>query len=108
MPRIGPATRRIRLRSSAAMLIAVKNHASTQASILVSPEAAWNCGSASPQHALPGMARGGAEQLLDADELVVLGEPVGARERAGLDLPAIGGDGEVGDGRVLGLARAVR
>ena len=28
--------------------------------------------------------------------------------RAGLDLAAVGGDGEVGDGRVLGLARPVR
>ena len=30
------------------------------------------------------------------------------RRGAGLDLPAAGGDGEVGDRRVLGLARAVR
>jgi hypothetical protein len=29
-------------------------------------------------------------------------------ERAGLDLPAVGGHREVGDGRVLGFARAVR
>ena len=34
-----------------------------------------------PQHALPGVARGGAELLLDADELVVFGEAVGARQR---------------------------
>ena len=46
--------------------------------------------------------------LLDPDQLVVLGEPVGARQRAGLDLPAIGGDGEVGDRRILGFAGAVR
>jgi hypothetical protein len=45
--------------------------------------------------------------FLDADQLVVLGQPVGARQRAGLDLPAIGGHGEVGDGGVLGLAGAV-
>src|SRR5690349_7878408 len=48
-----------------------------------------------------------AELFLDADELVVLCEPVRPREAAGLDLPAVGRDGEVGDGRVLGLARAV-
>jgi hypothetical protein len=30
------------------------------------------------------------------------------RTRAGLDLAAIGGDGEIGDGRILGLARPVR
>ena len=29
-------------------------------------------------------------------------------ERAGLDLPAIGRDREIGDGRILGLAGAVR
>ena len=56
----------------------------------------------------PGIMRDLAQLLLDAEQLVVLGEPVGAGEAAGLDLPAIGGDGEVGDGRVLGLARAVR
>ena len=54
-----------------------------------------------------GVAGGGAEFGLDADQLVVFRRPVAAREAAGLDLPAIGGDGEVGDGRVLGLARAV-
>src|SRR4051794_10070606 len=50
----------------------------------------------------PRIARHRAQLLLDPDQLVVLGEAVGARQAAGLDLPAIGGDGEVGDGRVLG------
>ena len=59
------------------------------------------------QDRLAGVARLGAQLFLDAQELVVLGEAVRARQRAGLDLPAVGGDGEVGDGRVLGLARAV-
>src|SRR3954453_17071237 len=45
-----------------------------------------------------------AELLLDAQQLVVLGGAVGARERAGLDLPAIGGDGEIGDGGIFRLA----
>src|SRR5919112_5421539 len=65
---------------------------------------------ASPQ-GLEGSASGVTglrpELLLDADELVVLGEPVGAGERAGLDLPAVRRDGEVGDGRVLGFSRAM-
>jgi hypothetical protein len=39
-----------------------------------------------------------AQLFLDADQLVVFGEPVGARQRAGLDLAAIGRDGEIGDG----------
>src|SRR6202011_1109994 len=43
-----------------------------------------------------------AELLLDAQELIVFRGAVGARERAGLDLPAIGGDGEIRDGCVLG------
>src|SRR5664280_1610795 len=50
----------------------------------------------------------GAELFLDAEQLVVLGDAIGAAGRAGLELADAGGDGEVGDGRVLGLARAVR
>src|SRR5260370_36592118 len=61
-----------------------------------------------PEHALPGVAGGGAELFFDADELVVLGEAVGARQRAGLDLPAIGGDGEGGARGIPGLAPGVR
>src|SRR5665648_422378 len=60
------------------------------------------------QHGSAGVAGSGAKLLLDPDELVVLRHAVRAGERAGLDLPAIGGDREVGDGRVLGLAGAVR
>ena len=60
-----------------------------------------------PEDAPPGVRRVGAERLLDAQQLVVLGDAIRARRRAGLDLAAAGGDGEVGDRRVLGLARAV-
>src|SRR5579883_3225850 len=63
---------------------------------------------APPQGAAPGVARLVAQLLLDTDELVVLGEAVRTRQRAGLDLPAVGRDREVGDGGILGLARAVR
>src|SRR5215207_9249144 len=55
-----------------------------------------------------GEARGVAQVFLDAEELVVLGDAVCARERARLDLAGVGGDREVGDEGVLGLARAVR
>ena len=48
-----------------------------------------------------------AELLLDAQQLVVLGDAVGAAGGAGLDLAGVGRHGEVGDGRVLGLAGAV-
>jgi ribosomal protein S18 acetylase RimI-like enzyme len=51
---------------------------------------------------------GPRQLLLDAQQLVVLGDPVRAGRGAGLDLAAVGGHGEVGDGGVLGLARAVR
>src|SRR4051812_15698130 len=51
--------------------------------------------------------RAGAQLLLDPEQLVVLGDPVGARGAAGLDLAAVGGHGDVGDGGVLGLAGAV-
>src|SRR5438477_12377125 len=64
--------------------------------------------SASIEWARPGIAGIGSQLLLDAQELVVFGEPVGAREGAGLDLAAAGGHGEIGNGRILGLARAVR
>ena len=45
-----------------------------------------------------------AELFLDAKELVVLGHTVGAAEGAGLDLAAVGGYCDVGDGSVLSLA----
>src|SRR6478735_5387023 len=54
-----------------------------------------------------GVDRGVVELLLDAQQLVVLGDPLGPRRGAGLDLAAVGRDGEVGDRGVLGLAGAV-
>ncbi len=49
-----------------------------------------------------------AESFFDANQLIVFGEPVGPGKRACLDLTAIGGDGEIGDCSILGLARTVR
>src|SRR5262245_51228346 len=49
-----------------------------------------------------------AELLLDAQELVVLRHTIGSRGRARLDLPRVRGDRDVGDRRVLRLARAMR
>src|SRR5689334_18503618 len=49
-----------------------------------------------------------AQLLLDAQQLVVFRGAIGARERTGLDLTAIGGDGKIGDGRVFGLAGMMR
>ena len=48
-----------------------------------------------------------AELLLDAEQLVVLGHAVGAAQRTGLDLSAVGGNCDVGDCGVLGLTAAV-
>src|SRR4051794_38592176 len=59
------------------------------------------------EHGAPGVLGVAAERLLDAQHLVLLGPPVRARRRAGFDLAAAGGHREVGDRRVLGLARAV-
>src|SRR5579875_1832852 len=42
------------------------------------------------QRGAAGKARVGAELVGDPEELVVFRQPVGARQRAGLDLPAIG------------------
>merc|ERR1719331_1410499 len=49
-----------------------------------------------------------AELLLNAQQLVVLGEALGAARRASLDLARLEANGEVGDERILSLARPVR
>src|SRR4051794_22814499 len=54
-----------------------------------------------------GVAGGVVELLLDAQQLVVLRHAVGPGRGSGLDLTAVGGHCEVGDGGVLGLARPV-
>src|SRR5450631_3440173 len=67
-------------------------------------------------HALPVEARergatrvagGVVELFLDTQELVVLGDAFASGRSPGLDLAAVGGHGEVGDGRVLRLAGPV-
>ena len=55
----------------------------------------------------PAVPRLVSELLLDAKQLIVLRGAIGSRERAGLDLPAVGGDREIGNRRVLGLAGAM-
>src|SRR5207302_2518576 len=55
-----------------------------------------------------GVAGGGAEVGLDAQQLVVLGHALAAGGGAGLDLAGVGRDDQVGYRRVLGLAAAVR
>src|SRR4051794_23895943 len=56
---------------------------------------------------LPAVLRLLAELLFDAQQLIVFCDAIGARGRAGLNLTAVGGDGDVGDGRVFGFARAM-
>ena len=57
---------------------------------------------------LAGVHGVGAQLRLDAQQLVVLGQALRAARRARLDLARREPDREVGDERVLGLARAVR
>src|SRR5262245_8645561 len=45
--------------------------------------------------------------LLDAQQLIVLGNSVGAAGGAGLDLAGVGGHDDVGNGRVFGFAAAM-
>src|SRR4051794_13547261 len=59
------------------------------------------------ERARSGVPGGVTELLLDAQELVVLGDPVRAGRRAGLDLATADGHGQVGDRGVLRLARPV-
>src|SRR6218665_3898344 len=69
------------------------------------------CGSGSAQVAecgAAGVLGDFAQILFDAQQLVVLGDAVGAAQRTGVDLAGVGAHGDVGNGAVLGLARAVR
>src|SRR5580658_10058660 len=109
MPISGPTMAGAFLRNSCRITIATENHARRRTS--TPPRHTLRKAvsrSLSPVRRAPGIARRAAEALLDANQLIVFGKPVGARQRAGLDLPAIGRDREVGDRRILGLARAVR
>src|ERR1051326_66003 len=56
----------------------------------------------------PGVARGPAKLLFDAQQLVVLVNAFAAGGRARLDLSRVGADGEIGDGRVLSFPGAMR
>src|SRR6516165_252347 len=56
---------------------------------------------------LGSVARGGPQVLLDAQQLIVLGDAIGAAGGAGLDLAGVGGYRDVGDGRVLRLTAAM-
>src|SRR4029077_13340909 len=52
--------------------------------------------------------RSGAEFFFDAEELVVLGDAIGAAGGAGLDLANAGGDSKIGDEGVFTLAGTMR
>ena len=51
--------------------------------------------------------RAGAEFFFDTQQLVVLGDAIGAAGRAGLDLAGIRRDGEIGDECIFGFPGAV-
>src|SRR6476620_3430605 len=52
--------------------------------------------------------RGAAEIFFDAQELIVFGDSIRARQRSRFDLSGISRDGEIGDERILRLAGAMR
>src|SRR5690606_37119807 len=63
-----------------------------------------------PAHAAQtttGISSHTAQLLLDAQQLVVLGDPVTTAGAAGLDHAAVQRHGQIGDGAVLGLPAAV-
>ena len=55
-----------------------------------------------------GVACGRPEILFDAQQLIVLGDAIGAAGRSGLDLAGVGGHGQIGDECVFGFAGPVR
>src|SRR5437879_6436453 len=57
---------------------------------------------ADPRQQLRTVAGRASQILFDAQELVVLGDAVGAAGRAGLDLAGVRRHGDVGDGGILG------
>ena len=63
------------------------------------PEVCRGLSATCAQGGAAGIGGAGAQLFFDAQKLIVLRRAVRARQRAGLDLPAIGGDGEIGDGR---------
>src|SRR5438128_4506174 len=67
----------------------------------------WRPALAGPDRRPPRELRRGAELFFDAQQLVVLADAIGPAGGPGLDLPSRGADREIGDRRVLGLARAV-
>ena len=56
----------------------------------------------------PREGRGGSEIVLNPEQAVVFGEPLGTGHRTDLDLTGTRRHGKIGDGRVLGLARSGR
>src|SRR5512132_564512 len=57
---------------------------------------------------LAGKARRGAEAALDSQQPIEFGDTLASATGAGLQVPRADGDGEIGDGRILGLPRAMR
>src|SRR6185312_10200617 len=53
------------------------------------------------------VARRVAQVLLDAQQLVVLGDPLAPGRGTGLDLPGVGRHGQISDEGIVGLAGAV-
>jgi hypothetical protein len=55
-----------------------------------------------------GEACGAAEILFEAQELIVFGDAIRARQRSGFDLSGIGRNREIGNERILSFAGAMR
>src|SRR6516225_10631476 len=77
---------------------------------LITPSLSLFCGSAPEgfQRRSPSIFRLLAQFLLDPQQLVIFCRAVGSRKRSRLDLAAVGRDRKIGDGGILGLARAMR
>src|SRR5262249_60353559 len=67
----------------------------------------WLSSPLTPEQVFGRIARLIAELFLDAEQLVVFGQPIRAGERARLDLAGVGGDRNVGNGGIRRLAGAM-
>src|SRR5690349_8630262 len=80
----------------------------TRAVLVCSDKLRWRGLLPRTQNALPGVDCIIIELFLNAKQLIVLCQALGARKRTGLDEPAVRRHGKIGDSGIFRFARTVR